>query len=304
MFDGRFYLAHHRGAECHGGYETALHKMAKQILLDAGRVWLPERDVLLSFPLVFGEALSETLHFETREVHFVSAVSEKRLDNGLKPDVSALLKNDAELHIDILVTHAVEENKGLGIDNVMEIDLSWLSEEAVLDPATLEAEVLKSAPRWWHRCSLIGELPKVQTARKAQKAKVPSEIKRLERQREREGAAKRTKDCAAQQKEERRKALIRMKAEVRKPFELALRNLEQTESMGWLTMGDRLAERARPQLEEIARHLRSEPEEWPTFMDVSVQREWVFKEIRRLWQSAVFESLILKKQPGYIFSVA
>src|SRR5690554_7547099 len=100
--------------------------MAKQILLDAGRVWLPERDVLLSFPLVFGETLSETLHFDTREVHFVSAVSEKRLDNGMTPDVTALLKNDAELHIEILVTHAVEENKILAIDHVLEIDLRWL----------------------------------------------------------------------------------------------------------------------------------------------------------------------------------
>lgn len=301
---GRFYFAHHRGAECPGGYETALHKMAKQILLDAGRVWLPERDVLLSFPLVFGETLSETLHFDSREVHFVSAVSEKRLDNGLTPDVTALLKNDAELHIEILVTHAVEDNKSLAIDNVMEIDLSWLSEETVLDPVALEAEVLKSAPRWWHRCSLIDELPKVHAVRKALEARVPIEIKRLERQREREEAAKRQKERAAQQKEERRQALIRKKAEAREPFEIALRNLEQVESMGWLTLGDRLAERAKPRLEEIARRLRFEPEKWPTFMDVSVQREWVFKEDRRLWQSAVFESLILDKEPGYIFSVA
>lgn len=301
---GRFYFAHHRGAECPGGYETALHKMAKQILLDAGRVWLPERDVLLSFPLVFGETLSETLHLDPREVHFVSAVSEKRLDNGLTPDVTALLKNDAELHIEILVTHAVEENKSLAIDNVMEIDLSWLSEETVLDPVALEAEVLKSAPRWWHRCSLIDELPKVHAVREALEARVPIEIKRLERQREREEAAKRKQERAAQQKEERKQALIRKKAEAREPFEIALRNLEQVESMGWLTLGERLAERAKPRLEEIARRLRFEPEKWPTFMDVSVQREWVFKEDRRLWQSAVFESLILDKEPGYIFSVA
>jgi len=183
---GRFYFAHHRGAECPGGYETALHKMAKQILLDAGRVWIPVRDVLLSFPLVFGETLSKTLHFETREVHFVSAVSEKRLENGLTPDVTALLKNDTALHIEILVTHAVEEDKSQVLDNVMEIDLSWLSEETVLDPVALEAEVLKTAPRWWHQCSLIDELPKVEVAREALEARVPGEIKRLEWKRERE----------------------------------------------------------------------------------------------------------------------
>lgn len=301
---GRFYFAHHRGAECPGGYETALHKMAKQILLDAGRVWLPERDVLLSFPLVFGETLSETLHFKTREVHFVSAVSERRLENGLTPDVTALLKNGGELHIEILVTHAVEENKSLAIDNVMEIDLSWLSEETVLDPIALEAEVLKSAPRWWHRCSLIDELPKVHAVREALEARVPGEIKRVERQREREEAAKRKKERAAQRKEERRQAQIRKKAEARKPFEIALRNLEQVESMGWLTTGNRLAERAKPQMEVIARRLKFETGKWPTFMDTSIHQEWVFKEDRRLWQSAVFESLILEKQPGYIFSVA
>ena len=301
---GRFYFAHHRGAECPGGYDTALHKMAKQILLDAGRVWLPERDVVLSFPLVFGETLSKTLHFETREVRFVSAVSERRLENGLTPDVTALLKNDAELHIEVLVTHAVEENKSLAIDNTIEIDLSWLSEETVLDSVALEAEVLRSARRWWHRCSLIDELPRVQAVREALEAKVPGEIKRLERQREREEAAKRKKERAAQQKEERRQAQIRNKAEAREPFEIALRNLEQVESTGWLTMGDRLAERAKPQLEVVARRLGFEPGKWPTFMDINVRQEWVFKEDRRLWQGAVFEPLILEKQPGYIFSVA
>ena len=301
---GRFYFAHHRGAECPGGYETALHKMAKQILLDAGRVWIPVRDVLLSFPLVFGETLSKTLHFETREVHFVSAVSEKRLENGLTPDVTALLKNDTALHIEILVTHAVEEDKSQVLDNVMEIDLSWLSEETVLDPVALEAEVLKTAPRWWHQCSLIDELPKVEVAREALEARVPGEIKRLEWKREREEAAKRKKERAAQQKEERKQALIRKEKEARAPFEIALRNLEQVESMGWLTMGDRLAERAKPQLDQIAQLLDFEPGKWPTFMDITVHQDWVFKEDRRLWQSAVFESLILKKEPGYIFSVA
>src|SRR5690606_32380250 len=117
------------------------------------------------------------------------------------------------------------------------IDLSWLSEETVLDPVALEAEVLKSAPRWWHRCSLIDELPKVHAAREALEARVSGELKRLERQREREEAAKRKKERAAQQKEARRQALIRKKAEARKPFEVALQRLEHMESMGWLTLG-------------------------------------------------------------------
>lgn len=301
---GRFYFAHHRGSECPGGYETALHKMAKQILLDAGRVWLPERDVLLSLPLVFDETLTETLHFKSREVHFVSVVSEKRLENGLIPDVTALLRNNAELHVEILVTHAVDADKSQMLDNVLEIDLSLLSEETVLDSVALEAEVLKVAPRWWHRCSLIDELPKVQTTRKALEARVPEEIKRLKRKHEQEEAAERKKERAAQRKEKHRRDLLKKKAEARKPFEKALKNLEQVESMGWLTMADRLTERAKPQLELIAQRLRFDLGKWPAFMNITVHQDWMFKEDRRLWQSAVFESLILSNEPGQIISVA
>lgn len=143
------------------------------------------RSSLSKLRVPFGETLTETLHFKSREVHFVSVVSEKRLENGLIPDVTAHLKNNVELHVEILVTHAVAAGKSQMLDNVLEIDLSPLPEETVLDPVALETEVLKSAPRWWHRCSLIDEILKVQTTRKALEARVTEEIRRLKRKRER-----------------------------------------------------------------------------------------------------------------------
>tara|TARA_R110000823_G_scaffold96553_3_gene210200 strand:+ start:2581 stop:3894 length:1314 start_codon:yes stop_codon:yes gene_type:complete len=278
--------------------------MGKQILLDAGRVWLPERDVTLSFPLVFGETLSRTLHFEPREVQFVSAVSEKKLENGLTPDVTALLKNDAQLHIEILVTHAVEEEKGLAVDNVMEIDLSRLSEETVLDSSALELEVLKSAWRWWHRCSLIDELPKVQAVREELEARVPREIKRLERNREREEAAERQKERKSQLTKKRREAQAKKREAERKPWLATLKKLEHAEDfMGWLDMANKMSERAKPHLEPIAQRLGFDAEKWPTALNIPINQEWVFKEDRRLWQSAVFEKLIFANKRGAVISV-
>src|SRR5690554_5491333 len=109
----------------------------------------------------------------------------------------------------------------------------------------------------------VNELPKVQATRKALEARVPEEIKRLKRKREQEEAAERKKERAAQRKEKRRRDLLKKKAEARKPFEKSLTNLEQMESMGWLTMADRLTERAKPQLELIAQRLRFDLGKWP-----------------------------------------
>jgi len=299
---GRFHFAHHRSKDCPGGYETALHKMAKQILLDAGRVWLPDREVTFSFPLVFGQTLSETLHFASREVLFVSAVSEKKHDNGFIPDVTALLKNQAPLYIEILVTHSVDDRKSQALDNLMEIDLGGLSEEIVLNPSALETEVLKSAPRWWHQCSLIDELPKFQIVRDELAAKVPGEIKRLELQRQREEIAKRREERAAKQKRERQEALIKNKESARKPWLTMLKRMEHIETKGRLEVASRVADRAKPHLETIAKRLGFDATKWPSFMNIAIDKDWVFNEDRRLWQAAVFDLLIFPNEPGHIIS--
>ena len=298
---GRLFFAHHRSADCPGGYEKALHKMGKQILLDAGRVWLPDREVTISVPLVFGETLSKTLIFESREVKFASAVSEKRLCSGFIPDVTAVLMNGASLHIEILVTHAVEDRKSQTVDNVMEIDLSGLSEETVRDSVALENEVLKSARRWWYRCSLIDELPKVQREKIALEARVPAANKRLERKK----AAELEKERKAQREEERREALAKRRQKEREPWLGALKRMEHAEDFfGWLDMTQTMAERAKPQLASIADHMGFEVDYWPTLLNLPIKQEWVFKEDRRLWQSALFDKMVLSVGQGAVFSVA
>lgn len=297
---GRLFFAHLRAENCLGGYETALHKMGKQILLDAGRVWLPKRDVTFSFPLIFGETLSETVSFEPREVQFESAVSEKKLDSGFIPDVTAVLKNGAPLYIEILVTHAVGEEKGGAIDNVMEIDLSRLSEETVLDSSELELEVLQRASRWWHRCSLFDELPEVQAAKAALKARVPKEIKHLERKK----AAEMQKEEQARLKVERQEAQEKQRELERAPWLGALKRLEYANDFtGWLNMSATMSKRAEPHLASVALRLGFNPRQWPSFLNLPIDQEWVFKEDRRLWQSAVFEQLILANTPGEMLSV-
>ena len=84
---------------------------------------------------------------------------------------TAELKNGASVHIEIGVTHFVEESKAAGLDNVMEIDLSRIAPETARDIDALREAVIESAPRRWYRVSLYDDLRRVHRTRQELEAK-------------------------------------------------------------------------------------------------------------------------------------
>lgn len=116
-----------------------------------------------------------------------------------------------------------EESKAL--DNLMEIDLSELHKETLMDSLALEDAVLKTAPRWWHGCSLIDELPKVHAVRESLVAVAPNHVKRLEFDRRRQEALEHGREKAAKQKEDNRLAMNLKREEARKPWLAPLEQL-------------------------------------------------------------------------------
>lgn len=184
---GRYFFAHHNTPECPGGWESALHKMAKQIIQEEARVLTGWYSVAVSVAHQ-GEVLSDEVVFAPKEVVLSEIKLERKVDKWV-PDITAILKIGKPIHIEIRVTHQVEKEKSKELDNVLEIDLRSVNRSASIDKAALRKIVLYDAPRLWHRCSLFnrhGEVYKRIEELKEQvelenrlKAKYQTHIKKL-----------------------------------------------------------------------------------------------------------------------------
>ena len=127
------HFAHYGNTDCAGGVETALHLLAKDLLCKTKTIFVPGID-----------------HESEGSVKtYLSAEPECRDYSSFIPDV--VLKNETEvLGIEILVTHAVDEDKGEKIRSAqlptLEIDLfdqlDHYNEETVL-AAILSGEKTK-----------------------------------------------------------------------------------------------------------------------------------------------------------------
>ncbi len=110
------HFAHSHGHYCEGAYETALHLMAKQIVLEQGGVMLPESDDK-NKPHGFVE---------------LKDIKVEQWDDSFKirPDVEGIMNDGRRIIIECLVTHKVNDKKyNVIIDNnllCIEIDLNWL----------------------------------------------------------------------------------------------------------------------------------------------------------------------------------
>jgi hypothetical protein len=142
------HFQHARTSSCPGGLETALHRMAKEMLATANALLLPRwasgEVVIEPEPLaIIGSRLEVPL-----------------LDGATRPDVLVHgLAAEVEfpvLCVEIRVRHAVDDPKrellaANGLDSI-EIDLSGVEDAALADPAALRHEVLENTAnrRWLH----------------------------------------------------------------------------------------------------------------------------------------------------------
>ncbi|MFZ3583139.1 hypothetical protein ACOI1H_13345 [Loktanella sp. DJP18] len=145
------HFAHKAMAECRSAGETALHRLAKEIIQEGGAILLPAYCVAGQ---VSGVGRTVTAQPQQR-------VSFDRVDievpqPGFKPDLigSALGRDGEVLHrliIEIRVTHAVDAEKLSKLrvhgESVIEIDLSGL--DRGLTGSELAAQILEAAPRSW-----------------------------------------------------------------------------------------------------------------------------------------------------------
>lgn len=161
------HFQHARKSSCPGGFESAVHRMAKDVLATADAVLLP---LWASGDIVI----------EPEPLAIVSArVEVPLLDGTTRPDVLVHgMASDIEfdpLCVEVRVHHGVDEQKrdllaANGLDTI-EIDLSGLDDEAVADPVAFRREVLENqANRQWIHLSNASYV-----ARRADKALIEIE---------------------------------------------------------------------------------------------------------------------------------
>jgi hypothetical protein len=122
------YFSHYRGSDCGVGYETALHLLAKEILLEEKKILLPELKVSSESSIVLEGTFRETevLVKPWTRITLDSVTLEKKIGRII-PDVIAK-KNNRVLLVEIKVTHGIEDEKLAYIKrenlNVVEYDFS------------------------------------------------------------------------------------------------------------------------------------------------------------------------------------
>lgn len=186
------HFQHHASAPCAGAFESALHKLAKQILDSELRLTLPVID--------YGEGTDRVIESEGGVFEFDRAELEVPFP-GFQPDV-VLHRGERRLLVEVLVTHETNLEKQKRIAqtglSAVEIDLSGLPRSADADQVT-EA-ICRSAPRWWlhnERLSRARQRWEAQQAEKARLAAEAAERVRLLEERELNKAAERLRRALA-----------------------------------------------------------------------------------------------------------
>ncbi len=282
----RAYFSHHRTESCAGGYETAIHLMAKQVLLDEQRVRIPPLTIPFELsPIEDQPPIRTSISYQARDVQLVEVVAEQH-QGRWRPDLTATLKNGASLYIEILVTHAVGDEKAESLDNLVEIDLSKLSLESVYDERAFIDEVVLYAERRWYRCSLYDSVKRTLDARSELEAKaalMSTEYK--DRKAEEEKRAYHA-EMTRIREENRRRASMKLKSKDSfKNDALIHQKLRDTLSQ--------LNERRSAYTMPPAGGIHSVP----------VDGEWIFSVPRATWQQFILEECLPNKRMNQEFTV-
>ena len=144
----RHHFAHASDAECVGALETSLHKLAKQIIAEASKIWLPE--FVVRYP---DQWHGERFVIERRvcAAHWNGGHVRVEVAHGdFRPDVMIEF-GGRSLGIEVFVTHAVDAEKRAKIQaanlSAIEIDLSGYPRS--FEMAALRDFVLRDASRLW-----------------------------------------------------------------------------------------------------------------------------------------------------------
>lgn len=152
------HFAHKSKINCSYGYQTSLHLLAKEILLEEKQIFLPE--VAINFYEYGGSY--KTAKIAEEMPLFLDDVQLEKKEGEIIPDVIAY-RGDKKLYIEIYVTHKIDDNKKQKIINedvsTIEIDLSevdrYITKEMLRDILLKQSEkkkwIYNSAINKWYK---------------------------------------------------------------------------------------------------------------------------------------------------------
>jgi hypothetical protein len=126
----RWHFRHHNADDCGGSFETAVHLMAKQVLVAEQCMMLPYLKVRPAHELwkVGTFVTQEEIVVRRQLTHFDRVENEVRIGSRI-PDIVAF-KGDRKLLVEIFVTHDLTHDKIAWIREndlaTVRVDLSWI----------------------------------------------------------------------------------------------------------------------------------------------------------------------------------
>ena len=298
------HFAHHDSPECAGGYESAIHMMAKQVLADRKYITLPEYRRELSASMTTGEVLTEEACVPAKRLDFDKVLVEKTTD-GLRPDIIGVTRDGTEVLIEVFVTHAVDEQKRARFaDRVMiELDLSHLSAEDLQSEDAFALSVLNNEPRQW----MTGTYPDhdyqkaLQAARQRLEQRKQEYMERYHQQLANE-QQRRIRE-AERQRYQAEQDKLRKAAEAKRNREARVQYETDIKQFAEQHQRRRIDPVGKPLPEGVARNIieRLGVSAFPLELAYVDRSDWIFNVHRSIWQFEVFDVFIHGK-PGNTFS--
>ena len=302
----RPHFAHYRDADCRAGFETSIHKVAKQLIANQLRLFLPEWDgepEMPNPPMLQDAAgfnhLGRPVKYPTRHMKLVNAALEVARGDYI-PDVTAT-DLEGELLIEIRVTHAVEALKRRRVQadgvRMLEIDLSRVTLNQALDIEFFSQEVLDNPKnRLWLSCPTATEEWRASRDElKAHVHKVNREIEEARARQEVKLAALRT----ALEVKTQNKAIYR--EQLRRPLLNELADLAAIVSIAAIAQRvSQLKDRDCDAIAESLGVIESQP--LRTLLAYYHPDAWVYGAHPVLWQIGVYQHFIRSREAGFRFN--
>ena len=268
-----WHFSHLPGSDCTKGFETALHLLAKQILVEHRHLRAP------SLVSVDESSLKKNITLCNEHViHWTAAGEAEKWMDGIRPDFVA---NCGEhlLIVEVVVTHEPDDNKLAQLDRLaipaLEIDLSDVARDATIDTLThrildtVEGKQWLFYPGWAAAQAVLAE------RRREEVALLREEEARLEEE-EAEMVAEYAKERAAARRESA--AAMAQKVAARRRLEQANKRYRQATDA---------AKRA-----YLAQKLGLPEDDWPELFGSKVRWASAVKTHARIWQADVFRRFI------------
>ena len=309
----RPHFAHLAETDCRAGYETALHKKAKELVAEHADLLLPPWDGEPEMPNPpnlkddTGQCWYGTrVEFQSRQARLQNVRLEEA-QGDYTPDVIAD-DGAGELLIEIRVSHAVDPLKRRRIQSegkrLIEIDLSHLDPDVLQDETRLIHAVLYAPEnRAWLACPEATDAWRESfRALKAQVAQRNIEIAQLRQHHEEAQRAKeRVMEQARAQQAERVAQRERYRAQERVPHQEAIEDLPTLVSVERIEtlLADYLG-RDGEQADQLIAQIPSQTVKQA--VSYCGPNTWLYQVHPRLWQAACYHRFVLGQPAGSRFN--